>query len=158
MTADPQQLRVYAWEGEWADWNSSTISLAKAREYIRWACDLYWVEPPVVKRHPGNSYSYSDGYVISFNKDQINRAIALHEVAHHICNSMFSADMPGHSPEWMAIYLWLLIKARIAPKTALLASAKAAGIKWVPLWVVSPKRLAKRVGGLTKRQLRPPVR
>lgn len=158
MSRDPQQLKVYKWEGEWADWNSATISLAKAREYVRWACELYWVEAPKVIRHAGNEYSWSDGMTISFQKGQVSRAIALHEVAHHICNAMFGLKTPGHGPEWMAVYLWLLIKARIAPKTALLASAKAKGIKWLPLWQVSPKRLAKPVGGLKKKQLRPPVR
>jgi hypothetical protein len=58
----------------------------------------------------------------------------------------------------MAVYLWLLVKAGIAPRTALYMSARAKKIEWIPLWQVSPKRLAKSSGGLTKKRLRPPVR
>jgi hypothetical protein len=140
------------------EWNVATISVRKAREYVHWACALYWVEPPSVKTHGGKASSYSNGLVIDFNYGHLNRAIALHEVAHHICNAIFPLDMPAHGPEWLSVYLWLLAEAKVAPKTALLASAKAAGLKWMPLWVISPKRLAKPIGGLKKSQLRPPIR
>lgn len=155
---DPQQMRVYAWETGWVEWNVATMTLAQARGYVRWACDLYWVEPPAVKAHGGKAYSYSDGVVISLNKAHLNRAITLHEVAHHICNAVFDLDIPAHGREWMAVYLWLLTEAKIAPRTALLASAKAKGLAWLPLWQVSPKRFARSVGGLKKKQLQLPVR
>lgn len=154
---DTQQQRVYAWEHQWVEWNVATINLKQARELIYWACDLYNVEPPTVKTHRGKAMSYSDGLVIDFMLSHVNRAVALHEVAHHICNAIFSEGIQNHGPEWLAVYLWLLIQARIAPRTALCASAKAAGLKWLPLWEVSPKRLAKTYGGLTKKSLRAPV-
>jgi hypothetical protein len=141
---DPQKKRVYAWEGEWADWNSHTISVTKVRKYVRWACDLYGLPYPSVKMHRTQEYSYSWGYKMSFAEGQCNRAIALHEAAHYISDWIFDENMAPHSPQWMAIYLWLLIKARIAPKVALFASATSKGIEWIPLWQVSPKRLSRQ--------------
>lgn len=156
---DPQRDRVYGWEAQWADWNSQAISLGKAREYVHWACGLYGLCPPSVKRHRTNEYSYSQGTLISFHPAQVNRGIALHEASHFICDEVFGPDMAHHCPQWMGIYLWLLVTARIAPPVALFASARAAGIKWCPMWTVSPKRLARSAGvHLTKRQLCAPSR
>jgi hypothetical protein len=156
---DPQQRRVYAWEAQWADWNARACTLGKAREYVSWACGLYRVKPPRVRQHPGNEYSFSQGDLISFNHSQVNRAIALHEAAHYICDHLFDVGDQHHCREWFAIYLWLLIKARIAPIIALFASARAKRIRWLPLWQISPKRLAGRAGKkLTLRTLRAPAR
>lgn len=153
---DPQRDKVYGWEGQWADWNATAISLTQAREYIHWACGLYNLKPPSVKRHKSNAFSFSQDRLISFNHAQVNRGIALHEVAHFICDEVFGLDLADHCPQWMGIYLWLLVSARIAPPVALTASAKAAGISWYPMWTVSPKRLAR--GRLTKSQLKAPKR
>ncbi len=156
---DPQQMRVYAWEGQWADWNTKACTLAKAAECVRWACGLYDIKPPVVKQHFSGDFSFSCGNLISFNHTQVNRAIALHEAAHHICDRLFDIGDEHHCAEWFAIYLWLLVEARIAPRIALTASAKAKKIRWLPLWQVSPKRLAKSAGKkIPKRKLRAPSR
>lgn len=163
---DPQKKRVYSWEGAWADWNSHTISITVARKYIRWACHLYGVPYPSVKQHHTQEYSYSQGYtdgpagtLISIAHGQCNRAIALHEAAHYISDWIFGSSVPPHSPQWLAIYLWLLVEARIAPRIALLASAKAKKIRWVPLWQVSPKRLARYPHQRPpKKKAKPPAR
>ena len=146
---DPQRARVYAWEHEWCDWNRSTLTLREARAAVHWACDKYGIHPPAVKQHAGAAYSFSRGEpanVISFRYDQRNPAVALHEAAHYICGVLFGevTDMADHSPEWMGVYLWLLEGYRVAPRTALYASAKAKGIRWVDTWVVSPKRLQRQ--------------
>lgn len=145
---DPQKKRVYAWEAEWGCWNRTTVTLSEARKVVRWACDKYGVEPPAVKVHDGVEYSWSKGTpdnVISFRRDQLNPAIALHEAAHHICGVLFGedTDMADHSPEWMGVYLWLLEGYRVAPRTALHASARAKRIRWMPTWAMSPKRLRR---------------
>ena len=159
MPLDPQQQRVYTWEGGWIDWDSPTLTLTKAREYVHWACALYGLRPPCVKSHPGKEYSWSLGRAISFRRSQISRATALHEVAHYICDQLFGLDMEAHSPEWVAVYFWLLIEARVAPRTAICASAKAKRLRWVPLWQVSPKRLAGLAQRYhTKKSLLPPAR
>lgn len=159
VVKDPQQQRAYNWEGGWADWNSHTLSLTRLREYVHWACALYGLKPPAVKAHKGNAYSWSQGNVVSFQYSQMNRAIALHETSHYICDQVFGLEIEGHSPEWLAVYLWLLIEAGVAPRVALCASAKAKGLRWVPLWQVSPKRLAGLAQQYhTKKGLKPPKR
>lgn len=144
--ADRQRRAVYAWESGWRDWNTTTMGLRRAREYVCWACDMYNLCAPRVKQHKPAAYdrSYSQGDLISFRDDEINAAAALHEAAHYITGRIFGESIEGHAPEWAAVYLWLLIKARIAPRTALCASAAAKGVQWASLWSVSPKRLARR--------------
>jgi hypothetical protein len=149
MATDPQKAKVYAWEHEWADWNRATMSLRETREVVHWACSKYGIDPPAVRQHRGTAYSYSCGApinVISFRLDQRNPGVALHEAAHFICGALFgeTTDMADHSPEWMGVYLWLLEGYRIAPRTALHASAKAKGIRWMATWAMSPKRLRRR--------------
>lgn len=148
---DPQRKRVYAWEGGFCDWVRSTLTLAEARAVVRWACDKYGLPCPTVSQHmhAGDSYSQADGSVtkgplISFKAaDQKNPAVALHEAAHYIHDAIFGDKGVHHSAEWLGIYLWLLEGYRVAPRTALLASARAARLRWVAIWTVSPKRLQR---------------
>ena len=144
---DAQRKRVYAWEHEFSDWNRSGYSLKECRAVVKWACDKYGLPTPRVTQHDNKSFSYcivGEKPVISFGIDQKNAAVALHEAAHYICDRIFGAGLEDHCPQWMGIYLWLLEGYRIAPRTALHASAKARKIRWVQTWLVSPKRLGRR--------------
>lgn len=146
---DRQQKKVYAWESQWCDWNTSTMNLREARAVVGYACRKYGVAPPSVTHHGGTAYSYSQDSRISFRKDQKNAAIALHEAAHYVCDRIFEdpaetkSRLEDHGPEWMGVYLWLLEGYRVAPRIALHSSAAAKGIRWVPLWTISPKRLRR---------------
>lgn len=143
---DWQQRRVYAWEDQFENWNRSGYTLKECRKIVHWACKKYGLPPPSVRQHEGKAASYSyagDRPVIGFNTTQKNAAVALHEAAHYICDRIFGPKLEHHSPEWMGIYLWLLEGWRVAPRTALHASAKAKRIKWVATWLVSPKRLRR---------------
>lgn len=140
---------MYAWEHDWHDWNVGSLTLREVRDVVRWACSKYGIRAPKVVQHADRHYSYSKGEpdnLISFRLDQRNPAVALHEAAHFISGAIFGekTDMADHAPEWMGIYLWLLEGYRIAPRIALHASARARRIRWVPTWVVSPKRLQRR--------------
>lgn len=143
---DPQKQRVYSWEHSFSDWNRSGYSLKECRAAIRWACKLYGLKTPPVKSHRTKHFSFSvggDEPYISLGADQRNVSVALHEAAHYICDRIFGDKLPDHSPEWMGIFLWLLEGYRVAPRTALHASARAKKIKWVATWLVSPKRLGR---------------
>lgn len=146
MTArDPQGQRVYNWEGRWKDWNRSTLTMEEMTDVVRWACRQYGMVAPRVKGHRGKDYSFSQGDLVSFNFADRNPAIALHESAHYITDAIFPNErLAHHSPQWAGIYLWLLENYGVAPRIALHTSAKAAGIRWVVTWVVSPKRLRPR--------------
>jgi hypothetical protein len=141
---DTQRARVYAWEGQWSDWNACNLTLKEARDVVHWACKKYGVRPARVKQHSDRAYSFSQDGLISFRLDHKNTAIALHEAAHHIADVIFEESrIDDHGPEWLGIYLWLLEGARVAPRIALHSSALAKKLRWVPTWTVSPKRLRR---------------
>lgn len=149
LKADPQKLRIYAWEVDWHDWNIGSFNLKEMREAVGWACAKYGVKPPRVAQHADRQYSYSMGSpdnLISFRLDQRNAAMAMHEAAHFIHGAIFGEDtlLADHGPEFMGIYLWLLEGYRIAPRRALHASAATRRIRWVPTWTMSPKRLRRK--------------
>jgi hypothetical protein len=134
---DPQQQRAYAWENEWRDWNKETLTLKQVRDHVTAACDLFSVDPPPVKQHNlrrGSTFTYHDkcehshngvcNAVIMFNKKHKNPAIALHEAAHHIQGIRYPKARHDHGPTWLGVYMTLLIFAGIAPREALLSTAR----------------------------------
>jgi hypothetical protein len=148
VAPDPQRDKLYAWEARFRDWSRKTDSLKACRQYARTACAYYGIPPPSVRSHGGRAYSWSqaDGNyaqintvrakgkshsVISFNRDRgLNVPTALHEAAHAIASVLLPWEMADHDPRFVGIYLWLLVKARIAPRAALEASLTAAGVQW----------------------------
>ena len=133
---DSQKSRLYRWEERWVDWNRNTLTLQECRDLSKWACRHFRLKiAPVVKQHMKRSMSYSisEKCLISLQADQHkNRAIVLHETAHFIADEVYGYgnSVQHHGPEFMGVYLRLLIKARIAPAVALIASAKAERLKW----------------------------
>jgi hypothetical protein len=131
---DSQQARLYKWEGEWIDWNRNTLTLQECRELVKWACRHFRLKiSPRVKQHMNRalSYSISERCLISLRADQHkNRAVVLHESAHFIADEIFGSKVQWYGEEFFGVYLRLLIKARVAPAVALIASAKAAKLKW----------------------------
>ena len=84
---DPQQERVYEWEGDWATWNASVLSFDNCRLTVETACAYYGVRPPRVRMHKGRAWSYyipTRALISLKQKDNLNPAIALHEASHHI--------------------------------------------------------------------------
>jgi hypothetical protein len=157
---DPQKERLYAWEAKWDSFNRQTDTLKTCRQYVHTACAYYGIPPPSVRSHGGRAYSWYqadsayaqiqttriDGdykHVISFNKDRgLNLPTALHEAAHAVASVLLPWEMPDHDPKFVGIYLWLLAKAKIAPRSALEASLKAAGVEWEPK--TTPRALRAR--------------
>jgi hypothetical protein len=129
--ADPQQDRLYAWEETWRDWERNTATLAECRAAIRKACASYYVKKPLVVQHGGNHLSWSKPGIISLRANRHkNFAIALHEAAHQITDTLYRNRGHAHGPTFVAIYLKLLVDFRVAPASAIYASAHAAGLKW----------------------------
>lgn len=129
--ADPQRERVYEWETEFADWNRKTMTLPEVRAYVSTSCAHYGLEAPPVRPLPGKQYAYcmGDGDHMGFSEWCRNPAIALHESSHFIVLKL-SPKSQDHGPTWLGIYMWLLEEARIAPASALTASARKHGLKW----------------------------
>ncbi len=133
--ADPQQKAVYSWETEWRDWNRETLTLSECRAAIYWACAKYDVGAPPVRQHNTKAYPWYDVklHAMSFSSKGKNPATALHEAAHLIAYDYFGDRIQDHGPTFLGIYMWLLETARIAPRIALHATARAHGLKWRPM-------------------------
>jgi hypothetical protein len=155
MILDPQKQAVYAWEGAWKDWNETNQTIPELRRIIRKACRMYRVKPPTVTAHTHKEWTtyFPDAARISFERSQRNTAIALHEAAHHIlftiCKQEADEESDGnfedHGPEFLGVYLCLLAHFGVAPRTALVASAEAAGLKFLTLAEAEPVRFRRRV-------------
>ncbi len=156
MVRDDQQKAVYAWEDQWKDWNRPTMSKQELRVLMRRAERLYGVEPAWLtfpKRNRGAhgkrlASQYDPGtHAIHLRPRHRNVAVALHETAHAIHDCLFGPwsrpNLQAHGPLWLGIYLTLLISAKIAPRAALLASAKEKGLKWAPLGKVAPGKIRR---------------
>ena len=170
--ADPQQTRVYKWEGEWVDWNRASASALAIRKAIRTAERAYAVPKMKIWLVKNNrSVCRMDGrsgkglrlptfydpstHAIHIRPRHRNIATALHEAAHGICDAFFGnvdhPEFPAHGPLWLGIYLNLLIAAEVAPKNALIASAKQRGLKYAPLGKISPAKIRQSYAGLIDR-------
>lgn len=141
---DPQKKAVYRWEGKWRDFNRSTRTMRQLTTIVRNACRLYGLQPLRVTSHLGKEYSFFQVDKISFNHEQKNEAIALHECAHYICDHYFGDAIAVHSEQWMGIYMWLLRNNRYAPTIALTSSAAEDEIRWAPLYSVDPAELKRK--------------
>lgn len=159
--ADVQRQKVYDWQYAWRDWNHGTISDRAVRSVIRRAERLYRVSETEIKLLTKNynatgqlltsnqKYWYVDGWP-SLQRHKItiipahrNIPIALHEVAHVICTRLFNETVESHGKEWLGIFMWLLAKEKIAPVSALYASAREFGLKWVSAEKINPKMIRK---------------
>lgn len=132
---DPQKQQVYKLEGGFLSFNVGGVKLPKLRQLIRLACELYSVPHPGVRAHKGGEWSYSNGVSISFNKAQMNHAVALHEATHHIVDWTWpdDDDIEHHGREFQGIYQWLLTKFGVAPEAALRAAWETEGLTWGPM-------------------------
>lgn len=137
IEADPQQKRVYAWEREWIDWNTNTLSIQQCRQIIEQACELFGVDPPTVRSHKGRYWSWQQEDLIDLQDSgddspgygQMNKAVALHEAAHYI-HWKRGGRGQTHGPTWLGIYMHLLQKFRVAPWLALWVTASVRKLKW----------------------------
>lgn len=129
---DPQGINVEKWERAWRGWSHSNLTVPECREAARRAC-VYLKVPPVrlsFHRAPRYSWCYYKHGEISLNtKRHKNLVSVLHEVSHHAAY-VKHGEVPAHGKEFIRIYLRLLIRARIAPHSALHASLEAYGVEW----------------------------
>lgn len=143
---DAQCKALYKWEGEWASFNMKTINLKDCRKLVRWCCKAYKVPMPKLYTHPkkrGSSFSCDDPYIIVLNRSHMNIGICLHEAAHTIHSYLMGDVHEGHGPQFLAIYLNLLFRAKVASRKAITLSMKSHGLRWRPLTLLSPTRIRK---------------
>ena len=130
--ADPQAAHLYAWEKAWREWNHSNLTIAECREVARRAC-VYLKIPQVrltFRRTPHYSEcDYATGQIAINTRLHKNVATICHEVAHR---AVFLAhgEIAAHGPEFVRVYMRLLLRARLAPRSALIASLKHYGVEF----------------------------
>lgn len=154
--ADTQAKQAYAWQHSWLHWNYKSSSDREIRIAIRQAESYYKIPKIKIKLftknknsegEDQNSYYIYSGYYgnprIELRPYHQNIPIALHEVAHAICGSIFRDTVENHGKEWLGVFMYLLEKEGIAPVSALHASAREFGLKWVSAEKIGPKMIRK---------------
>lgn len=135
--ADPQKHRVYAWEGSFRHANERTLTQQEVRRVIRRCCRLYGVRVPAMRFLPREtrewSYFQDKENLLVMNFQQCNHWIACHEAAHVIVTRKWGESVFDHGPEFMAVYIRLLLEHEVAPLSALQASATARRLKWAQI-------------------------
>lgn len=163
MVRDNQRSRVYKWERTLPGWyeadawigsgNGSSyrsgsgkppIELEKIREFIAWAWeDFYQTLPPHVKDGRAARRATGSSFQISLPRWARSPMIILHELAHAMSHDK-------HGPEFVRVFISLLVRYLGMNESELIKSAKASGVK-VANWHSRPKprrRVTKYVKGL----------
>ena len=151
--ADPQKDLVYAWETTFRQFNEHNVPRRVLRQLIRRAERVYRIDPVTIlftnrirkaKRFAKIASAYDPGaHSITLGWKDQNYGIALHEVAHAITDFVLGDELPAHGAHWLGVYFWLLEWARVAPREALHASAKAHGLVWAPHGKIGPRTIRK---------------
>lgn len=150
---DPHAEAVYAWENDFRDWSERICPLTECKHVMETACAHYDVAPPRVELWKRNfswcpdtrfpTKRFLDQPVVRLCERGQNWPTVLHEAAHWIALHL-TPKAYSHGPTWLGIYIWLLAKAKIAPDTALHASARAANLRWShrpPMWFKCKSKL-----------------
>lgn len=136
---DPQQKRVYEWEDLFSSFGKRSETRAEIVKLICGACRYYGIDPPSVRfvskeKSPSlttTTYYDSSDHSISMGYRSCNAAIAMHESSHAIVSELYE-NVEDHGPEFLGVYLSLLEWAKVAPRSALHASAQAMKLRWTP--------------------------
>lgn len=159
---DTQQARVYAWETTFRSFNEHNTPRRRLRRLIRAAERRYRIPPSKItftnrvhrsKKHAKIASEYDpETHSITLGHNDHNYAIALHEAAHAIVDTLLGYDLEPHGPQWLGVYLELLEWAKVAPREALHASAKAYGLDWAPAGRIGPKAIRKTYAGMVAKR------
>lgn len=155
---DTQKHRVYAWETAFRSFNENNAPRRRLRRLIRAAERRYRIPPSRIsfanrvrraKKYAKIASEYDpEVHSIRLGWNDQNYAIALHETAHAIVDSLLGYDFEPHGPQWLGVYLELLEWAKVAPREALYASARAYGLDWVPAGRIGPRAIRRAYRGV----------
>jgi hypothetical protein len=129
---DPQADACYGWQYEWLDWNRKTSTLAECRKIINKVLKAYGVPKLPVSSAPATQrYSQYDllKHRIELVRSHQNIPVALHEATHAIVSHAYPRAV-DHGPTFVGVLLDLLEQFGVAPRAALQASARKAGLRW----------------------------
>lgn len=146
---DKQKGRLYAFEDYWG-WNCKAATQDECRTIITWACDSYDVPVPTIRFRKWRTWYDPDDHSIVLGNGNQNAAIALHEAAHAIHYWLVGEAHEDHGPEWLAIYMWLLRSAKIAPEAPMKDTAAKFKLRWRELDRHSPRRVRATYASLCR--------
>lgn len=96
------------------------------------------------------SYYHTLDHSISLNPIHRNVATVLHEVAHAIQSYILGDVHEDHGPEWLGIFMWLLVKAGVASEEAIILTAQHHKLCWRTTAYIGPKSIRKRYRKLAR--------
>jgi hypothetical protein len=133
VSRDIQKSLVYLWEDGFRSFDERTMTREQVMRLVRRLARKWRVPVPPVDFLPKASRVWSEfdeaTGVLTFNYRQCNEAIVCHEMAHLVTANNYQ-EVEDHGPEFFAIYLEMLVYAKVAPRIALTASAAAKGLRW----------------------------
>ena len=149
---DPQRSRVYAWENQLTSWAGAHATASQMRSMVDRCCKLYRVPTPpvrfVTKDKRNGRYLHSqydpNTHDIVIRPRHMDLGSAIHESAHAIVDYILGPWGIAHGKEFLGVYLALLTKFKILPKSALLAHAKTHRLAYCKMGTVGPKQIRKR--------------
>lgn len=135
---DPHRKTVYAWEDTWPQSRFNLLTFKQCRALVGLICKAYKVPSPRLKQHHRRSMSWvipADGLMsiqggAHGEKGGRNLMTVCHEMAHWVLWQKHGERPQDHGPVFQSIYLSLCVKAGVAPRIALEASARFGGLRW----------------------------
>ncbi len=156
----PQALKVYDWEESFGYSTYQMFpTLSQPRRWVKWACAKFGIKPvKVLPQRKGQIYSWycAPRNAIYLYKQHYNVWTVLHETAHAITEKKWGVS--GHGKRFVGVLMQLLIWTGLYPKTALYASAKAAGVKFVKSGWLKDKKAVRRKASRKRRSSKPTKR
>lgn len=130
---DPQKPLIYAWEDGFRSFDERTMTRAQVRRLVSRICRKWRVPLPRIRFLPKGyrEWSYIEGNLLAMNYSQCNEAIVAHEMAHYVVDHSYpEGTFEIHGPEFVALYIEMLVYAQVAPRVAIVASLIDKGIEW----------------------------
>jgi hypothetical protein len=135
---DPHVDAVYAWEDSWPGWSHNHLRIGECRVLIKVVCAHYNVPCPTVTQHKNGTYAWSAPTLNKISmqggehmrRGSRNVATVMHEVAHHVAWHLYRERIQDHGRAFLGVFIDCLVKAKVAPRIALEASARAGGLRW----------------------------
>ncbi len=131
---DPQKDALYSWEDQFRYFGERTCTRAQARRLVRKLAKLWNVPVPTMRFLPKSKREWSSmtGPLMIVNYGHCNEGILAHEMAHYVTDLEYDPlTTAAHGPEFVTAYMAMLLEAQVMPRSALEASLRAKGIRWL---------------------------
>lgn len=131
--SDAQARRVYAWEDRAvAPRDRSQVPFARMQALVDhvWSAEgLRW--PPLVRYRRATRATLATGSRLAIEApDSLPSWVLLHEMAHAFTDPGDGMPHAGHGPDFLGLYVHLLVRHARLDEAMLAASLAAAGLAW----------------------------